>query len=165
MRTTLRLSLLFLGLLPCACGYRLQGRVVEGGFGTVSLVDAGDDRLQAQGVGGVRVQLVRDPQRLNREVIATCSTARDGSFTLETKTFAAGWTDERWEIIASRPGYGTAQAALELPANPDARRLLVEIDRGSGPRDGAPTAPVSGSLYDEAQKYDPTIGPRKGGNR
>lgn len=147
--------------LPCltACGYQLQGRVVEGGFGTISLVDAADDRLQSQGVAGVRVQLVRDPRRLSREVVATCSTGRDGSFALETRTFAAGWTDEHWEVIATRPGYGTAQAPLELPASPDARRLLIELERGDA-RDAGPAAPA-GSLYDEAQKYDPTISPRR----
>ena len=41
------------------CGYQLQGRVVQGGFGTISLVDPTDQRLQVQGVPGVRVQLVR----------------------------------------------------------------------------------------------------------
>lgn len=156
-------SLSLAGTVLAGCGYRLEGRVVEGGFGTLTLVEPNDDRLQAQGVPGVRVQLVRDPQRLNREVIATCSTARDGSFALETKTFGAGLTDERWEVIATRPGYATAQAPLELPATPSSRRLLVEIERGTSRGTDANTP--GGSLYDEAQKYDPTISPRKGGGK
>mgnify|MGYP006283566179 CR=1 FL=1 len=162
MRTRIAACLSTLAMLT-GCGYQLQGRVVQGGFGTISLVDPTDQRLQVQGVPGVRVQLVRDPQRLNREVIATCSTARDGSFTLETKTFAAGWTDERWEIIASRPGYGTAHAPLELPLDPSKRRVLVEMQRGASGGDASGAR--EGSLYDEAAKYDPTIRTRgSGGN-
>lgn len=144
-----------------ACTYQLQGRVVEGGFGTVTLVDAGDDRLQAEGVQGVRVQLVRDPNRLSREVIASCASGRDGSFTLETKTFAAGFTDERWEIVATRAGYGAAQSPIELPMNPGERRVLVELERGGSSEVTQP--PAGRSLYDEAAKYDPSIAPRKGG--
>ena len=144
-----------------ACGYQLQGRVVEGGFGTVTLVDATDDRLQAQGVQGVRIQLVRDPNRLSREVIASCASGRDGSFTLETKTFGAGFTDERWEIIATRSGYGPAQSPIQLPMNPGERRVLVELEHGGS---GEINQPAAGrNLYDEAAKYDPSISPRKGG--
>ena len=32
------------------CGYQLQGRVVQGGFGTISLVEPTDQRLQVQGL-------------------------------------------------------------------------------------------------------------------
>ena len=99
-----------------------------------------DLRLQAAGVQGVRVQLVRDPSRLSREVIASATSGRDGSFTLETKTFGAGWTDERWEIIASRPGYGPAQSPIELPIDPGSRRLLVELERGGSGEVPQPTS-------------------------
>lgn len=147
-------ALLPLLALP-ACGYRLQGRVIEGGFGTVSMVDDTDDRLQAEGVQGVRVQLVRDPSRMTREVVASATSGRDGSFSIETKTFGAGWTDERWEIVATRPGYGPAQSPVELPIDPGSRRLLVELERGGSGDVPQPTN--SRTLLDEAAKYDPSI--------
>ena len=157
-----RLLALLVPLSLCACGYRLQGRVIEGGFGTVTMVDDTDDRLQADGVQGVRVQLVRDPSRLTREVIASATSGRDGSFTTETKTFGAGWTDERWEIVATRPGYGPAQSPVELPIDPGSRRLLVELERGGSGDVPQPTN--SRTLLDEAAKYDPTIKPGKNGS-
>ena len=145
------------------CGYQLQGRVVQGGFGTISLVEPTDQRLQVQGVPGVRVQLVRDPNRMRREVIAEASTDADGVFTLETRSFGAGFLDERFEMVATRPGFGVAQSTMELPMDPSTRRVLVEIQRGgSGPNSSA--AP-GGNLYDEAAKYDPTIRSKgSGGN-
>jgi hypothetical protein len=159
---SLRRLCLLAPLVLCACGYKLQGRVISGGFGTVTLVDPSDDRLQGEGVQGVRIQLVRDPNRLNREVIASVASGRDGSFTLETKTFGAGWTDERWEIIASRAGFGSAQSPIELPVDPGSRRLLVELDRGGQSTDTTPAR--SKRIHEEAAEYDPTIKPRLGGN-
>jgi hypothetical protein len=162
MRTRIASCLLVLATLT-GCGYQLQGRVVQGGFGTISLVEPTDQRLQVQGVPGVRVQLVRDPNRMRREVIAEASTDADGVFTLETRSFGAGFLDERFEMVATRPGFGVAQSTMELPMDPSARRVLVEIQRGgSGPNSSA--AP-GGNLYDEAAKYDPTIRSKgSGGN-
>jgi hypothetical protein len=162
MRTRIASCLLVLVTLT-GCGYQLQGRVVQGGFGTISLVEPTDQRLQVQGVPGVRVQLVRDPNRMRREVIAEASTDADGVFTLETRSFGAGFLDERFEMVATRPGFGVAQSTMELPMDPSTRRVLVEIQRGgSGPNSSA--AP-GGNLYDEAAKYDPTIRSKgSGGN-
>jgi hypothetical protein len=160
MRAPTLLIVLSLGALN-ACGYQLQGRVVDGGFGTVSVVDASDDRLQGAGIQGVRIQLVRDPNRMRREVVASCSSTRDGSFTLETKTFGAGWTDERWEIVATRSGYGPAQSPVELPIDPGSRRLLIELERGG--QGEVNTPPAARSIYDEAAQYDPSIKPRNDG--
>jgi hypothetical protein len=162
MRTRIASCLLVLATLT-GCGYQLQGRVVQGGFGTISLVEPTDQRLQVQGVPGVRVQLVRDPNRMRREVIAEASTDADGVFTLETRSFGAGFLDERFEMVATRPGFGVAQSTMELPMDPSTRRVLVEIQRGgSGPNSSA--AP-GGNLYDEAAKYDPTIRSKgSGGN-
>lgn len=162
MRTRIASGLLVLALLT-GCGYQLQGRVVQGGFGTISLVDPTDQRLEQQGVPGVRVQLVRDPNRMRREVIAEASTDADGAFTLETRSFGAGFLDERFEMVATRPGFGAAQSTMELPMDPSKRRVLVEMQRG-GSGSGAPPS-HEGNLYDEAAKYDPTIRTRgSGGN-
>ena len=51
MHTRIVFCLLALAALT-GCGYQLQGRVVQGGFGTISLVDPTDQRLQVQGVPG-----------------------------------------------------------------------------------------------------------------
>jgi hypothetical protein len=162
MRTRIAACLSTLAMLT-GCGYQLQGRVVQGGFGTISLVDPTDQRLQVQGVPGVRVQLVRDPQRMRREVIAEASTDADGAFTLETRSFGAGFLDERFEMVATRPGFGAAQSTMELPLDPSKRRVLVEMQRGASGGDASGAR--EGSLYDEAAKYDPTIRTRgSGGN-
>lgn len=159
----IRAAVLIVLVTLTGCGYQLQGRVVQGGFGTVSLVDPTDQRLQQQGVPGVRVQLVRDPQRMRREVIAETSTDADGAFTLETRSFGAGLLDERFEVVATRPGFGAAQSAMELPLDPSKRRVLVEIQRGGSGVD--PAQVHGGNLYEEAAKYDPTIRTKgSGGN-
>lgn len=144
-----------LALTSSACGYRVEGRAVSGGFGTLSWVDASDPRLQRQGVPGVRVQLVRDPDRMRREVVAETTTAADGSFTLETRSFGVGWMDERWELSASRSGFGAAVTRSELPVDPSSRRLLVELQRGGSSGSAAPEG--TRSLYDEAARWDPSI--------
>ena len=162
MCTRIVFCLLVLATLT-GCGYQLQGRVVQGGFGTISLVEPTDQRLQVQGVPGVRVQLVRDPNRMRREVIAEASTDADGVFTLETRSFGAGFLDERFEMVATRPGFGVAQSTMELPMDPSKRRVLVEIQRGGSGVN--PSTTPGGNLYDEAAKYDPTIRSKgSGGN-
>lgn len=149
------IPVLCLSLLPlAACGYRIEGHAVSGGFGSMTWVDSADPRLQARGVPGVRIQLVRDPDRMRREVVAEATSSEDGSFILETRTFGAGWMDERWEITASRAGFGATTTRIELPVDPSSRRLLVEMDRGGGD----PVRPeASSNLFDEAARWDPSI--------
>ena len=142
-------------LFLCGCGYRIEGRAVPGGFGTVTWVDAEDQRLQQRGIPGVRVQLVRDPDRMRREVVAEATSAADGSFTLDTRSFGAGWMDERWEITASGPGSSAAATRTELPMNASDRRLLIEL--GQGDRSSVAPREAPGNLYDEAAKWDPSI--------
>ena len=79
----------------------------------------------------------------------------------ETKTFGAGWTDERWEIVATRSGYGPAQSPIELPIDSGSRRLLIELEHGG--QGDVNTPPAARNLYDEAAQHDPTIKPRKDG--
>lgn len=141
-------------LLLSGCGYRIEGRAVPGGFGTVTWVDADDQRLQQRGMPGVRVQLVRDPDRMRREVIAESTSAADGSFTLDTRSFGVGWMDERWEIVASGPGVSAA-TRTELPMDASQRRLLIELGRG-GHSPGSPRE-ANQNLYDEAARWDPSI--------
>jgi len=161
MRIATCISFLACTLLA-GCGYQLQGRVVQGGFGTISLVNPNDPRLQGEGVSGVRVQLVRDPNRMRREVIAEGSSDSAGNFSLETKTFGAGWMDERFQILASRGGFGSAQSSFELPMDASSRRVLVELQRGAASGAASPTG-GSGTLYDEAAKYDPTMSGKSSG--
>ena len=71
--------------------------------------------------------------------------------------------DERFEMVATRPGFGTAQSTMELPMDPSKRRVLVEIQRGGSGVN--PSTTPGGNLYDEAAKYDPTIRSKgSGGN-
>ena len=147
-------TMVLLILLLSGCGYRIEGRAVPGGFGTVTWVDAEDQRLQQRGIPGVRVQLIRDPDRMRREVVAEATSAADGSFTLDTRSFGAGWMDERWEITASGPG-AAAATRTELPMNASDRRLLIEMGRG-GRSTGSPRDEPQ-NLYDEAAKWDPSI--------
>jgi hypothetical protein len=129
MRTPLA-ALTASALTATGCGYQLQGRATSDGFGSVILVHPQDARLGGAGVPGVRVQLVRDPDRMRREVVAETVSDAKGDFTLKTSSFGAGWMDERWEIVATRSGYASAQSRLELPLDTSAVRVLVELERG-----------------------------------
>jgi hypothetical protein len=129
MRTPL-VVLMGTALAAAGCGYQLQGRAISGGFGTAILVHPQDARLGGAGVSGVRVQLVRDPDRMRREVVAETVSDAQGDFTLRTSSFGTGWMDERWEIVATRSGYGTAQSRMELPLDASAVRVLVELEGG-----------------------------------
>ncbi len=136
--------------------------MVQGGFGTVTVVPVDDRRLLSEGVPGVRVQLVRDPTRMSREVVCETTSGSDGTFLLETKTFGAGWMDERWELIASSQGFQGAQSYIELPHDPSTRRLVIEIPRGASlPADSK----ADTNLFDEAKQFDSkAIGNKAGPN-
>ncbi len=115
------------------CGpYVLEGRVVRGDFGAIDIVDDEDPRLLDQGMGGISVEAIRDPQSLGRKTLATATSQGDGSIRLVISDFGAGFLEEDWELRATRQGDEFASTIIRLPYNTSSRRLLVMIRPNGG---------------------------------
>jgi hypothetical protein len=143
------------GLVLASCsalagcgGYVLRGSVVEGFAPDIRIVaDATASRsAQGSGVEGVRLSVYRDPGRLNQQLIATGTTAADGTFAIPISAFGAGWMEEQWLIEARRAGYLDVQSVLTLPAG--SQRLIITTAPGApGP------ARRDGDLMDEYERF------------
>lgn len=161
IRSILRFRLLLavggLGWILSGCaGYEVRGRVVSGSFGgLVAVVDEGDPRLRAEGVGNARITIVRDPGRLNARQVATGVSEADGDFVIPLAEFGAGWLDEEWRVQAVRSRIGLAEGLVRMPRPGAGEVLLIELReadpseiddlqrRGGGRED----------LYDEVERW------------
>ncbi len=141
------------GLGSAGCkDYSIQGRVLETGSDTVSMVPQ-DSLLLEDGtpVSGARVLLFRDPDSLNRTEVATTVADRAGRFTLKVGAFGTGWMDERWLIQVRRGGYTGAEDMVEMPLDPEKWRVLATLSRGT-PRKMAD--PVRGAdVLDNVEQF------------
>jgi hypothetical protein len=141
-------------LLP-GCAYKLQGKVVDG-FGSVHVGEPGDPDVQKPPVPGAVVELIRDPDNMNRAKVAQATADQSGRFTLSVEAFGAGWMQEKWVLRARRSGYEGVESEVDLPSSPDGKLLVIGIARG---RSKPFTEPASTpGLMDEAKKYEPGIG-------
>ena len=152
--TAIRLVSLLVLLLPGLSGFgcsgtdALRGRVVVGEFPIAEFVraDASDPMLIAgEGVGEVRIELIRDPNRLNRKVVAVGSSRADGSFDIMIDAFGAGWMKEEWLFRCSHPRYPVVELRSSLPSSNSGRVLRVQMGR-PGP------AGTGGVRMDEAER-------------
>lgn len=137
------------------CAYRLEGKVVEG-FGSASVGRAGDAEARQGGIPGAVVELVRDPGGMHREVAGRATSGPDGRFVLEVEGFGAGWMEERWMVRARRTGFENVESEIDLPGSPDGRALFLSMHRGRSAPFRDPDR--SGSLIDEAKRWEPGIG-------
>lgn len=125
--------LLLAAMLLGGCGtYVLEGRTVMGDYSTVELVEADDPRLSGTPAPGVTVEVVRDPMSLGRKKVGNATSGGTGVIRLTIGEFGAGFLEEQWELRVVRNGLEFATANVDLPFNPDSRRLLVVIRRGDG---------------------------------
>ena len=142
-------------LLLVGCGYRLDGRVVDG-FSGVSIGRADDPDARKSGIGGATIELVREPDTMNRTVAARATSDDAGRFTLEVNGFGAGWMEEQWQIRVRRSGFETIETDLQLPREPKGRLAIVTMARGKSRPFREPEN--SRRLIDEARSYDAGIG-------
>lgn len=133
LRTASLLLLVLGATLLGGCGkYVLEGRTVIGDYSTVELVEADDPRLLDTPAPGVTVEVVRDPMSLGRKTVGKATSGGTGVIRLSIGEFGAGFLEEEWELRVVRNGSEFAAANVDLPFNPDSRRLLVVIRRGDG---------------------------------
>ena len=137
------------------CGYRLDGKVVDG-FSGVSIGRADDPDARKSGIGGATVELVREPDTMNRTVAARATSDASGRFTLEVNGFGAGWMEEQWLIRVRRSGFETIETDVQLPREPKDRLAIVTMARGKSRPFREPEN--SRRLIDEARSYDAGIG-------
>jgi hypothetical protein len=142
-------------LVLAGCGYRLDGKVVDG-FGGVSIGRADDAEARKSGIGGATVELVREPDTMNRTVAARATSDSSGRFTLEVNGFGAGWMEEQWLIRVRRSGFETIETDVQLPREPKDRLAIVTMARGKSRPFREPEN--SRRLIDEARSYDAGIG-------
>jgi len=123
-----------LGVLTgCNDGYTIEGRVVRGTLGMVTLVDPDDGQLGGTPVSGATVRAIRDPGRLSSREFGSAVSGADGTFRLRIDSIGAGLLREEWLITANRPGTAGAEGVLALPRNAGTQRLLVTLAAGSPP--------------------------------
>ena len=142
------LSFLLCTVVGCSGTSSLKGRVVSGDFPIAEFVpaDSADPMLvPGEGVGGVRIELIRDPNRLNREVVAVGTSRADGTFDIMVDAFGAGWMDEQWLFRCSHSRYPVVELLGSMPSGSSGRVLRVQM--------GTPGSPGSGGLrMDEAER-------------
>lgn len=121
-----------IGAAPGCGSYTLEGRAVLGPYSGIELVDPDDPRLRDDGVGGVSIEVVRDPESLGRQTVARATSNGSGAIRLVIDGFGVGFLEETWELRALRGGSEYASDRFKLPFNAGSRRLLVTIRPGDG---------------------------------
>ncbi len=141
-------ALCVLAALAAGCSpYSLRGRVIEGDVSFVAIVDAADPRLSSPGVASATLELVSNPERLNRKTIASGISGPSGEIDVRVDELGAGVMTYDVSLTTRRDGFAAATGIFRLP--PDSKRVLVMLKRGAPGR-----APANESLIDEAKRYN-----------
>ena len=122
----IQLTILMLMVLSVGCSapYTLRGKVIPGNISYSLVVGNADERLDDPGIGGVKIRLVSDPDKLKREIMGETITKSDGTFEIPFETVGAGLMLYNVGITARLDGYApTVSSGFNLP--PSARRVLV----------------------------------------
>ena len=134
MRKPRLLGLMFctlaLALLPIAgCAtYELRGVVVVGKNASLIVVDEDDARLKQPGIEGADVQVVIDPQSLNRTILPEGQTDSAGRFAIPVKETGAGFLEYQAMVATHAPGHRLVTETIPLP--PANKRLLITLPTG-----------------------------------
>jgi hypothetical protein len=114
----------------CGSPYVLRGKAIDGGYGSITFVSAGDAQLAEPGLADVRIAVYRDAGRLNQALFATGRSNDGGEIGIPLEGFGVGWMEEQWLIEATRPGYETVQSVVTLPSAKRDFRLLITLTPG-----------------------------------
>lgn len=130
----LRLSALLLlaalfATLPACSAYNLQGKVIDGPASQITIVDAGDPRLDQPGLAGASIETMLDPNSLARKALPAQASGGDGTFAIPVDEIGAGFLEYEAGFIVQRPGYQTAHAVVPVPGAD--KRVLVILHRGT----------------------------------
>jgi len=132
-RSLTAIALLVISIALPACsggGYQLQGRIISGEYSAVTVVDAGDPRLQeGEALAGVALHVQLDPGELKRRSLARGTSGSDGSFALPIDLIGAGTFHHDIGVFARRAGRDPATGYFRLPSK--SKRLLIVMTRGT----------------------------------
>ena len=118
--------------LGCS-SYKFEGRVIAGDVSYATIVSADDPQLTTgKGIGGTRVRVVTDPDRLNRKEVGSGVTSPDGSFSFELDAFGAGILEYDIGVDATRPGYAGIEEFFRMPRKGE--RVLIVLSPGNDTR-------------------------------
>lgn len=110
--------------------YSFVGRVIEGDVSYATIVADDDPQLtQGRGLGGVRVRVMTDPDRLNRKEVGSGVSAPDGSFRFTLDAFGAGFLEYDIGVDATRPGYAGIDEFFRLPSKGEAVLIVLTPGR------------------------------------
>jgi hypothetical protein len=132
----------------CSSSKELKGRVISSDYSSAEFtnVENGDPALlSGSGVPGARIEIIRDPSKLSREMIASGTSGADGVFRIPVDAFGAGWMDETWLFRCTHPQYPMVELFGDMPPLDSDRVLRIYI--------GSPGAPGSGGRQvEEAER-------------
>ncbi len=123
------LTLLLLSGLGGCGPYTVRGTVIAGNASMVTLVKAGDPRLDLAGLDGAVLELRLDPRSLGSESLGGTATQTDGSFEMPLDVFGAGFLEYELGVLARSPGYNSAEGVVKMPG--PKQRLLIILARGA----------------------------------
>ncbi|MFG0257613.1 MAG: carboxypeptidase-like regulatory domain-containing protein [Phycisphaerales bacterium JB043] len=132
----------------CVPAYTLRGRVIPGDISYSLVVGDADERIvDGPGIGGVKVRLVSDPDKLRRELMGEAITNPDGTFEIPFKKVGTGMMLYSVGLTARADGYApTISSKFNLPS--ESRRVLIlmtpGVDTYQDPLDNTP-----GSMADQ----------------
>ncbi len=113
--------------------YQFAGRVIQGDVSYATIVSADDPQLSAAGgVGGVRVRVVTDPDKLNRQEVGSGVSSPDGSFSFDLDAFGAGVLQYDIAVDAAKSGFSGVEEAFRMPKKGE--RVLIVLAPGSDTR-------------------------------
>ena len=132
----------------CSGPQELKGRVISSQYASAEFTVADDGRpelLSGSGVPGARIEIIRDPSKLSREMVASGTSDSEGVFRIPIDAFGAGWMDETWLFRCTHPQYPMVELFGEMPRLDSDRVLRIYI--------GSPGAPGSGGRQiEEAER-------------
>lgn len=124
-------SLVLLGLfmLLGACApHRVRGVVIDGPTPAISVVDAGDPRVQRGGIGGAVLEFTVDPNELSPKRLSAVATDDQGHFDIPVSELGAGFLKYELGVVCRMQGYQAATGTVPLPSSK--QRLLVIMSSG-----------------------------------
>ena len=84
-----------------------------------------------EGISGILVEAVRDPDSLGRSVAGSGKSSGNGKITLAINEFGVGWMKEVWDLRVMMGGDLFAQNRVEMPKPGSNLRLLVVVSPGT----------------------------------
>lgn len=114
----------------CRAPYALRGKVISSatqGHKFTELNDPDPLLLPGNGVFGARIDIVRYPRTLQREVVASGQSGPEGVFDIKLHDFQWEWGKEEWLFLCVHPDYPIIEFFGDLPVRNSDYLLLIEL--------------------------------------